>query len=76
MLMYYVYVLKNTGTNCLYIGYTEDLKRRWNEHKKKDDSVELLYYEAYSYENQAHAREKKLKLDGSAGRGLKKRLGL
>ena len=74
--MYYVYVLKNKRMNRLYIGYTEDLNRRLNEHKKKDDSVELVYYEAYTYENQARARERKLKLYGSAWRGLKKRLGL
>jgi putative endonuclease len=74
--MYYVYILKNKRTNRLYIGYTEDLKRRLSEHKKIDDSIELVYYEAYIYESQARIRERKLKLYGSAWRGLKKRLGL
>ncbi|MDH5187090.1 MAG: GIY-YIG nuclease family protein [candidate division WOR-3 bacterium] len=74
--MYYVYVLKNKRTNRLYIGYTEVLKRRLCEHKEKDSSIELVYYEAYIYEKQARTRERKLKLYGSAWRGLKKRIGL
>jgi putative endonuclease len=74
--MYYVYILRNKRTNRLYIGYTEDLKRRLSEHKKIDDSIRLIYYEAYIYESQARTRERKLKLYGSAWRGLKKRLGL
>ncbi len=76
MLMYYVYILKNKRTSRLYIGYTGDLKRKLGEHKKNNDSTELVYYEVYIYESQARTRERKLKLYGSAWRGLKKRLGL
>ena len=76
MLMFYVYVLNNKRTNRLYVGYTENLKRRFNEHKEKEPDVELIYYEAYSFKKHAQSRERKLKLYGSAWRGLKKRLGL
>lgn len=76
MLMYYVYILKNKRTNRSYIGYTENLRRRLSEHKKKDGDIELVYYEAYIHERQARARERKLKQYGSAWRGLKERLEL
>jgi putative endonuclease len=59
--VYYVYILKNKRIDKLYIGYTEDLKRRLDEHKKNDSSAELIYYEAYIDEKQARARERKLK---------------
>ncbi|MCK4734774.1 MAG: GIY-YIG nuclease family protein [Methanophagales archaeon] len=73
--MYYVYVLKNRRTNWFYIGYTENLKRRLVEHKKSDNGIELVYYEAYIYEKHARTRERKLKQYGSAWRGLRRRLG-
>jgi putative endonuclease len=69
--MYYVYVLKDKRTSQLYIGYTENLKRRLSEHKKNDACIDLIYYEAYIYKEQARLRERKLKLYGSAWRGLK-----
>jgi len=71
-----MYILKNRRTGRPYIGYTEDLKRRLAEHKKDDNDTGLIYYEAYIYEEQARMRERKLKLYGSAWRGLKKRLDL
>jgi len=76
MLMYYVYLLKNKRINRLYIGYTENLRRQLDEYKKNDNSIELVYYEAYMHEKQACERERKLKIYGSAWRGLKKRLGI
>jgi len=30
--MYYVYILKNSKDDNLYLGYTNDLKRRLKEH--------------------------------------------
>jgi len=74
--MYFVYILKNRGTNRLYIGYTNNLQRRLTEHKEKDNRLELIYYETYTDEKLAREREKRLKYYGSAWRGLKKRLGL
>lgn len=71
MLMYYVYVLKIN--NEFYIGYTEDLKRRVQQHKSKGE-VELIYYEAYLNKKTATNREKKLKHHGSAWRALRKRI--
>ncbi|MGC9049221.1 MAG: GIY-YIG nuclease family protein [Patescibacteria group bacterium] len=75
--MYYVYILKiKNGPNLhYYIGYTEDLKRRIFEHKK-DNEIELIYYEAYQSEKIARARERKLKQYGGAWRNLKRRLNL
>lgn len=70
--MYYVYFLKNKSRRSIYIGYTNDLKRRLNEHKEK--KPELLYYEAYKNENDARNRERMLKQRGQAVRWLKSRL--
>ena len=69
--MYYVYILKIN--NEFYIGYTEDLKRRFKEHSK-DGTINLIYYEAYLNKNPATRREKKLKHYGSAWRALRKRI--
>ncbi len=71
MPMYYTYVLKINGK--YYIGYTEDLRRRFKEHQLKGE-VSLLYYEAYLLKKSATNREKKLKYYGSAWRALRKRI--
>jgi len=73
--MYFVYVLRNKRNRQLYIGYTNNLKRRFKQHNKKGD-FELLYYESYQNEKDAWNRERKLKYYGSAWRGLKRRLNL
>ncbi|MDD5625762.1 MAG: GIY-YIG nuclease family protein [Patescibacteria group bacterium] len=70
--MYYVYIIKNQIKKKIYIGYTDDLKRRIKEHKNKDP--ELIYYEAYKLEKDARNRERKLKQRGQAIRHLKERL--
>jgi predicted GIY-YIG superfamily endonuclease len=69
--MYYVYILKINEE--FYIGYTEDLQRRFKQHKSKGE-VELIYYESYLFKKFATTREKKLKNYGSAWRALKKRI--
>jgi len=81
--MYYVYLLKSTNTDKLYFGYTTNLKKRFiehNSHEVKSTSPyapwELVYYEAYSDEELARDREKKLKYFGKAYGQLKKRVGL
>jgi len=71
--MHYVYILKNTDTVGLYIGRSNNLKQRIKHHKSKSN-VELIYYEAFLSEKDASSREYKLKLYGSAWRGLKQRL--
>jgi len=70
--MYYVYLIRNLKTDRTYIGYTNDLKRRLQEHKNK--KPELIYYEAYKNGTDAREREKKLKQRGQTVRRLKERL--
>ena len=63
--MFYVYILKSGFDRKLYIGFTENLKRRIKEHKSgqvistsKRLPVRLILYEAYLLESDARAREK------------------
>jgi putative endonuclease len=70
--MYYVYVLKNNSKGETYIGYTNDLKRRFKEHKYKEP--DLLYYEAYRSKQDAQERERALKHRGQTVRRLKERI--
>lgn len=70
--MYYVYVIRNRVSGDTYIGYTDDLKRRIKEHKKKNP--ELIYYEAYKHEYDARDRERMLKQRGQTIRRLKERI--
>ena len=70
--MHYTYILIR-GNDEWYIGFTNDLKRRVSEHKKKYN-CRLVYYESYSSEKLARERERKLKNYGSARRALKKRI--
>jgi len=72
--MHYVYILRDKK-GVPYIGYTNNLQRRFLEHQKEDKNIwTLIYYEAYILEKLAREREKKLKYYGSAWRALKKRL--
>lgn len=67
--MYFVYILTNKDNVCLYVGVTDDLKRRLYEHKseqiegftKRYHIHKLVYFEEYSDINEAIAREKQLK---------------
>ena len=66
--MYYVYILTNKSNRVLYIGVTNDIKRRVHEHKilldgftKKYNVTKLVYYEKFSEPQKAIAREKQLK---------------
>jgi putative endonuclease len=72
--MYYVYILREIEKQSLYIGYTNNLERRVEQHRSSEN-VDLIYYESFLSENDARERERKLKLYGSAWRGLKQRLG-
>ncbi len=66
---YFVYILSNWNHQVLYIGVTNDLKRRIYEHKyqlhdgftKQYNVNHLVYYEKYSDINRAIVREKQLK---------------
>lgn len=79
--MYYVYILKSLKDEKLYIGSTNDLKRRLSEHNsglnrstKARRPFEIRYYEACSNEYDARKREYALKKDGKALGQLKKRI--
>ena len=79
--MFYVYILQSTKDNKLYIGYSNDLKRRVEEHNSgKNKSTKhrkpftLVYYEAYQSQTDAKNRETNLKLFGRALGGLKRRI--
>jgi putative endonuclease len=68
--MYFVYILKTSG-NTLYIGQTNDLEKRINEHREKSarsakyikyfDSFELVYSEKFKTRSEAMKREAQLK---------------
>ena len=72
----YVYILTNKTNSVLYVGVTNDLKRRVYEHKnkliegftKRYNVDRLVYYEAGGDVEGAIWREKQL----NAGRRLKK----
>ena len=79
--MYYLYVLKGRMQHKLYIGSTNDLRRRLAEHVRgkspytsKSTGWELVYYEAYRNREDARERERLLKNFGSAYGHLKKRI--
>ncbi len=65
LFMFYVYILKSLKDDKLYVGYSSDLKRRLKEHEvgknfstKYRRPFKLIYYEAYSAEEDAKTREK------------------
>ncbi len=66
MVMYYVYVMQ-LRNSTLYIGRTNDLKRRAIEHQQgkvrstRQKSPKLIYYEAYIEKSDANRRELFLK---------------
>jgi putative endonuclease len=80
-MMHYVYVLKSVKLGELYIGQTNDLKRRFVEHNtgesistKHKAPFKLVYYEAYQSKSDAKYREKQLKRHAGATIALKRRI--
>ena len=69
MRYYYVYILTNWNNKVMYIGVTNDLKRRLYEHKhqlvegftKRYNVHKLVYYEQTNDVHSALQREKELK---------------
>ena len=67
--MYYVYILTNSTNKVLYIGVTNDIKRRWYEHNnelvdgftKRYHVHKLVYVEETNSIEDAIAMEKQLK---------------
>lgn len=79
--MFYVYVLRSTKDDDLYIGYTSNLRRRIEEHNNGESfstsfrrPFTLKYYEAYSDQRDVENREKQLKKRGQARYQLKNRI--
>ncbi len=66
---YFVYILSNARRTVLYIGVTNDLKRRLEEHRRgagesfsnKYRTTDLLWCERFGFIHDAIAREKQLK---------------
>ena len=78
--MYYTYVLRSEKDYKFYVGYTKDLKLRFEIHCKGQVEstrdrrpLNLIYYEACLNKNDALRREKYLKTT-YGGRYLKSRL--
>ena len=66
--MYYTYVLQSEKDGGFYIGFTKDLKLRFEEHlngrvdsTKNRRPFKLIYYEACLKQKDATRREKYLK---------------
>ena len=66
---FYVYIMTNKANTVLYIGMTNDIRKRVYEHKqklvegfaKKYNIVKLVYYEAFGDCISAIKREKQIK---------------
>jgi len=80
--MHYVYVFQS-GRNKekIYIGHTDDVKRRLSEHNlgknystKLGRPYRIVYYEAFLNKYDALDRERKLKHHGSVIGHLKRRI--
>ena len=68
MKFYYVYVLYNKIKNFIYIGYSEDILKRFKEHNsglskstKPYVPLDIIHYEAYRNMQDAKRREIYLK---------------
>ena len=77
--MYFVYAIKSTIRNYIYIGITNDLSRRINQHNKGYNKTtkpyrpfKLIYKEKLSDRKEARIREKFLK--SGIGREFLKKL--
>ena len=72
MVVYYVYILEvltNNGRKMYYTGYTNNLYRRWHEHRngtgakfcRGKKNIELKYFETYQNRKEAMRRELQIK---------------
>ena len=79
--MFYIYLLKSLKTQKIYIGYTNNLRRRFEQHNNGENKStkfqkpwKLIYYEAFLSKSDAMTREKKLKHHARGLIELKKRI--
>ncbi|MFX1376117.1 MAG: GIY-YIG nuclease family protein [Promethearchaeota archaeon] len=72
MIVYYVYIIETVSTNGkkrYYTGYTNNLYRRWNEHRNGQGAkfcrgkkrLELKYFETFTTRKEAMRRELEIK---------------
>lgn len=68
MKFYYVYVLESRVKDFTYVGFSENLKERYNRHNNKEVTstkpyapFDLIFYEAYKNEKDAKRREEYFK---------------
>ena len=66
--MFYVYILESLKDKKLYVGYTNNLRRRFEKHNSGKIDVtkyrrpfKIIYYEAYLNQQDATSREKYFK---------------
>lgn len=66
--MFKVYIIKSTSKKRYYIGHTENIERRLQEHNTgKNKSTKayapwlLVYFEPYATKNEAYRREMQIK---------------
>jgi putative endonuclease len=78
--MYYIYILQSLKNNSLYVGYSSNLKKRFDEHNAGKSSstrpfrpYKLIFYEAFTNRIDAKKREEYLK-SGWGRRSIKKLL--
>ncbi|MBI2552197.1 GIY-YIG nuclease family protein [Candidatus Uhrbacteria bacterium] len=79
--MFYVYVIKSERNGNTYVGYSNDLKRRFMEHNrglshstKTGVPWTLVYYESYRSKADARYREDNLKKHAKAYGQLRGRI--
>ncbi len=79
--MYFTYILKSKKSKKLYLGYTNNLQKRFAQHNQgliKSTKPYLpwgiTYYEAYFSKEDATHREQNLKLRANAWNQLKLRI--
>lgn len=80
--MHWVYVIQHDQTREIYIGKTDDIKRRLHKHmhgrqtatRHKSGTWHLVYAEMYRVSKDAAMRERKLKQHGSNKRWLLDRI--
>ena len=79
--MHYVYLIKSVNQGMLYVGCTNDLNKRIEQHNDGDSFFtkrylpwKLVYFEGYRSKSDAYGREKSLKLHAQGLRRLKERL--
>lgn len=79
--MHFFYIIKSRKSKKLYLGYTNDLRKRIKEHNQGLSKATkpyipwyIVYYEAYLSKEEAIKREHNLKLRANAWNQLKSRI--